>query len=134
MPLLSSGLVDQAKQVIREIEPDTLLQRLSDRPVVIDVREPDEYSQGSIPDAINIPRGILEFNLNQHPALNGDSHAVVTHSERPIYLYCGSGGRSALAAVSLLRMGFTNVWSLAGGLGAWESQGHPVARAAEKAY
>ena len=105
-----------------------LREHLDDDLVIIDVREGGEYNQGSIPGAINVPRGILEFELSRHPALNCDPHPVVSKPEQPIYLYCRSGGRSALAAATLQSMGFTNVWSLAGGFDAWTSQNHPVAR------
>ncbi|MBT5218488.1 MAG: rhodanese-like domain-containing protein [Woeseia sp.] len=126
MSLLPSDLVGHAKQAIQEIEPLALGKHLDDNPVVIDVREPDEFARGAIPGAVNIPRGVLEFELKQHPVLNCEPHPVVVMPEQPIYLYCRSGGRSALAAASLQTMGFANVWSLAGGYCAWESQGHPV--------
>ena len=128
MPLLPSDLVDQARQMIQEIEPRALLEHLDDDLVVIDVREIDEFTQGSIPGAVSIPRCILEFELTRHPALNCDSHPIVTKPEQPIYLYCRSGGRYALAAASLQTMGFENVWLLAGGFDAWTSQDHPVTR------
>jgi len=128
MSLLPSDLVAQAKKLIQEIKPDVLREHLDDDLVIIDVREGGEYNQGSIPGAINVPRGILEFELSRHPALNCDPHPVVSKPEQPIYLYCRSGGRSALAAATLQSMGFTNVWSLAGGFDAWTSQNHPVAR------
>ncbi len=125
MPLLPSDLVAQAKQVIQEIKPEVLRECLEDDLVIIDVREGAEYDQGSIPGAVNIPRGILEFELARHPILNCDPHPVVSKPEQPIYLYCRSGGRSALAAATLQNMGFANVWSLAGGFDAWTSQNHP---------
>ncbi len=128
MPLLPSDLVAQAKKLIQEIKPEALREYLDDDLVVIDVREVDEFTQGSIPGAINIPRGVLEFELSRHPALNCDPHPVVSKPEQPIYLYCRSGGRSALATATLQNMGFANVWSLAGGFDAWTSQNHPVAR------
>ena len=128
MSLLPSDLVAQAKKLIQEIKPEALREYLDDDLVIIDVREVDEFTQGSIPGAINIPRGVLEFELSRHPALNCNPHPVVSKPEQPIYLYCRSGGRSALAAASLQSMGFANVCSLAGGFDAWTSQNHPVAR------
>ncbi len=125
MPLLPSDLVAQARQMIQEIKPQALRESLDDDLVIIDVREVDEYDRGSIPGVVNVPRGILEFELARHPILNCDPHPVVSKPAQPIYLYCRSGGRSALAAATLQSMGFENVWSLAGGFDAWTSQNHP---------
>jgi len=122
MPLLPSDLVAQAKQMIQEIKAEALREYLDDDLVIIDVREADEYDQGSITGAVNVPRGILEFELARHPILNCDPHPAISKPEQPIFLYCRSGGRSALAAATLQDMGFENVWSLAGGYDAWTSQ------------
>ncbi|MGE5471407.1 MAG: rhodanese-like domain-containing protein [Bacteroidota bacterium] len=89
-------------------QPDTL---------VIDVREPDEYRQGHLSSAINIPRGLLEFKLSGEPALQ--------RLDRPIVVYCKSSGRAALAVVAMQEMGFCNVVSLAGGFDAWAAAGLP---------
>lgn len=86
---------------------------------LIDVREPGEYQGGSIPGAVNIPRGVLEFMIHTHPMLQCDTHPVHEKSDVRIVLYCQTGGRSALAAQSLQTMGFTDVASLAGGYQAW---------------
>lgn len=89
---------------------------------IVDVREPEEFIDGHIPGAVNIPLGRLEHEVDHHPA-------VVERAlrERPVVLYCLSGGRSARAAAALRRRGFANPVSLAGGILAWESDGHPVA-------
>src|SRR5438876_12276642 len=104
-------LVNEAKKEIQEIDPAALkkMQQSGDDFVLIDVREPDEVSRGTIPGAVPIPRGVLELNIDQ----------VTTDKNKNIVLYCGGGSRSALAAQSLKKMGFKNVISLAGGYRGW---------------
>ena len=75
---------------------------------------------------MNIPRGLLEFEVDGHPAVNNRTEEALSHRERPVVLYCLSGGRSALAADALRRMGFSQPMSLAGGILTWEDQGYPV--------
>jgi len=57
---------------------------------------------------VNIPRGLLEFEVDGHPAVNYETAEALSHRKRPVVLYCLSGGRSALAAEALLRLGFVN--------------------------
>ena len=104
-------LVDEAKAQIKEIDSDELrgMQQSGEDFTLIDVREPDEQAKGGIPGAINLPRGILEVNIDQ----------ITTDKDRKLVLYCGGGSRSALAAVNLKKMGFRNVISLAGGYRGW---------------
>ncbi|MGX5201737.1 rhodanese-like domain-containing protein [Aliikangiella sp. IMCC44632] len=111
-------LVKKAKQQINECSASELKQALNPNTILIDVREPNEYAQSQIPHAINIPRGLLEFSILQHPQVTqkaGESLAAT-----PIYVYCKSGGRSALAAQSLQNLGFNNVQSLNGGIDEWQ--------------
>jgi rhodanese-related sulfurtransferase len=104
-------LVDEAKSQIKEIDADELkrMQQANDDFTLIDVRERDEQAKGAIPGAVEMPRGILEVNIDQ----------ITTDKDRKLVLYCGGGSRSALAAVNLKKMGFRNVISLAGGYKAW---------------
>src|SRR6186997_3364031 len=97
------------------VDPQGLSSELANdkRPVVIDVREPDEHAQGVIPGAIHIPRGFLELRIEK----------AVMDRETPVVLYCASGTRSVLAARSLVELGYTNVRSLAGGFGGWKKAG-----------
>lgn len=107
-------LVAEARREISELENDQLRSALRNQhTTLIDVREAQEFTQGFIPGATNIPRGILEFHLDNHPllreqldAVDGDLHSI---SDRRLILYCKTGGRSALAAQSLQTIGFTNV-------------------------
>jgi len=104
-------LCDEAKKDIREIDAAELrrMQQAHQDFALIDVREADEVSRGTIPGAVPIPRGVLELNIDQ----------VTTDKNKNIVLYCGGGSRSALAAQSLKKMGFKNVISLAGGYRGW---------------
>ncbi len=104
-------LVDEAKSQIKEIGPDELkkMQQAGEDFTLIDVREPDEQAKGTIAGAVNMPRGILEVNIDQ----------ITTDKDRKLVLYCAGGGRSALAALNLKKMGFGNVRSLAGGYRGW---------------
>jgi rhodanese-related sulfurtransferase len=106
-------LVDEVKREVHEISADGLRQMKASGEdfSLIDVREPEEWRGGTIPGAATIARGMLEMNLDQ----------VTTDKDRKIVLYCGGGGRSALSAYMLQRMGFRNVLSLAGGYNGWKS-------------
>jgi molybdopterin/thiamine biosynthesis adenylyltransferase/rhodanese-related sulfurtransferase len=84
-------------------------------PVLIDVREQDEWAQGHIPGATWIPRGFLESKIE-------DAVPVKT---TPIVLYCAGGNRSAFAAKTLQQLGYTDVVSMAGGFSRWKGSGMP---------
>lgn len=115
MPTTASHLVTAARQQIVEIPP-TALPALGEGPVLIDVREPAEYATGHLAGAVNIPRGVLEFEIEAHPAVGCATDPALADRQRPIVVYCRTGGRSALAALSLQQLGFTDVRSVAGGI------------------
>lgn len=123
-------LVADAKQQIKEVNIDDLAQVLGSDALIIDVREPAEHADHRIAEAINLPRGVLEFQLANHPAVAASGCAPEVALEqlktRPTYLICRSGGRSALAAASLQQMGLEQVYSVAGGMQAWVDAGKPV--------
>lgn len=104
-------LVADAKARITEIQPDELSRRMQARgaPVVIDVREAEDYARAHIAGALGLSRGVLELHIDER----------VPDTEAEIVLYCGGGSRSALAADTLQTMGYTNVKSLAGGFRGW---------------
>jgi rhodanese-related sulfurtransferase len=104
---------------ITEVSVDDFENSRLDDAVVIDVREPNEHQEGHIPGSVNIPRGVLEAEVDTSPEMGGKIAPELQNPERAIYLYCRTGGRSALAADALQQMGFTNVLSLAGGMLAW---------------
>jgi len=123
-------LVAEARSQIREVSVQQLATQLTDhQTILIDVREPDEFQQGRIDRAVNYPRGVLEMKIHQHPAVAAHcemSLALAELANRPLYLICRSGARSALAALSLQQMGFQQVCSVAGGFQAWLDAGLPV--------
>lgn len=126
MAYTAQDLVAAARAVIREIDAGELAElQLAGVPIV-DVREPAEYAAGHLPGAVNIPRGVLEFEVDGHPAVNCTRDPALAHREQPIVLYCRSGGRSALAAEALKRLGFADARSLAGGYTGWTAAGRPV--------
>lgn len=108
-------LVDEAKKEIREIDAAELtrMHQSGESFTLIDVREPDEVAQGAIDGAVALPRGVLEHRID----------TITTDKGEKIVCYCGGGGRSALAAQNLKRMGFKNVMSLAGGYKGWKQDG-----------
>lgn len=113
-------LVAAAKARIQEVPVAAAEAAIAQADVLIDVREPDEYRQGHLPGAVNMPRGLLEFQFSSQSALEPRGLRVV--------LYCKTSGRAALAACALHDMGYLNVQSIAGGFDAWAAAGKPVAR------
>ncbi len=108
-------LVEAARSRIGELTPDEVAADLGGL-IVIDVREPDEHLQGTIPGALLLPRGLLERDIA----------AVALDRSRQLVLYCAGGSRSALAAATLQDMGYAAV-SMRGGFDAWKRGGHPWA-------
>ena len=123
--ITASDLVAEARAKIREVAPGAFHAAVADA-VVIDVREPSEFETGHIPGAINIPRGVLEFQVDAHPAVANVSDPALSHKERPIVVVCRTGGRAALSAVNLQRLGFADVRSITGGVTAWGEAGLPL--------
>jgi rhodanese-related sulfurtransferase len=111
-------VVNEAKTRIREVTVDEVLERTrrGERFTLIDVREDHEWDAGRAEGAIHIGRGILERDIEK----------VLPDHGAEIVLYCGGGFRSALSADMLQKMGYTAVFSLAGGIKAWRDQGGPM--------
>ena len=112
------SLVQDAKTRIREISIDELRRMGASQGLLIDTREPAEWVDGRIAGALPVPRGVLESKIEQ----------LAFDADQAVVVYCAGGGRSALAADSLQRMGYRNVVSLAGGFAAWHEAGYPVQR------
>jgi len=125
-------LVAEAKAVINEVSISELSAALTTNAetLVVDVREPAEFAQQHISGAVNYPRGVLEMTIHNHPKVAASGcaadMALAQLAQSPLYLICRSGARSALAAESLQRMGFTQVYSVAGGMQAWLDAGLTV--------
>ncbi|MGS2720014.1 rhodanese-like domain-containing protein [Paraglaciecola aestuariivivens] len=116
--------VASVQQQINEVEAEALEQNSSQFSYIIDIREEKELATGLIPNAISIPRGMLEaklFSLKQFDNL--EEHKAWL-AQQPILLYCASGARSALAAKSLQTMGCKQVYSLKGGINQWRTLGY----------
>jgi rhodanese-related sulfurtransferase len=113
-------LVEDARSRIRETTVAEIHQRIQagERFFLIDVREEGEWARGHIPGANWLGKGVIERDIER----------AIPDTETEIVLYCGGGHRSALAADALQRMGYTNAWSLAGGIGGWSQAGLPLDR------
>jgi rhodanese-related sulfurtransferase len=112
-------LVAEAKKKITEISPtEAAAKSKSGEAVIIDVREKDEWDEEHIPDATHMSRGTIELHIEEK----------VPDSDAMIICHCGGGGRSALAAENLQKMGYKNVRSMAGGLKAWRAAGLPTTK------
>ncbi|MCA1593803.1 MAG: sulfurtransferase [Acidobacteria bacterium] len=116
-------LVEDAKTRVREVNVEEARRRLAanDGAHLIDVREDNEWQRGHASGAEHMGRGIIERDLE----------TKIPDKGAELILYCGGGYRSALAADNLQRMGYTSVYSLAGGWKAWRESGAPVEGADE---
>lgn len=118
-------LVGRVKATIRECSVMEARDCAPTHSLVIDIRELAEFQRGHIPGAVHLPRGLLEFEI--HGLVQRMmSDQVDAPEEQPIVLYCGTGGRSALAAETLATMGYRNVRSMSGGIVAWAQARLPV--------
>lgn len=113
-------LVEQARSHIEELPLAQASAGIREADALIDVREPDEYREGHIDGALNIPRGLLEFKIGTLAELESRDTRIV--------LYCKTSGRAALAAAALKEMGYLQVRSIAGGFDAWSAAGLPVVK------
>jgi molybdopterin/thiamine biosynthesis adenylyltransferase/rhodanese-related sulfurtransferase len=107
-------LLKQARTEIREIDAAAAESRLNDA-TFLDVREQDEFEQGTIPGSVFIPRGHLESKVENQ----------LTDRNAPVIIFCAAGNRSVFAAKTLQDLGYTDVVSMAGGFGRWKDQGRP---------
>src|SRR6266446_5938794 len=112
-------LVGDAKKNITEISPeDAATKSKSGEAVIVDVREEDEWDEEHIAGATHLSRGTIELDIEEEvPDLN-----------TTIICHCGGGGRSALAAESLQKMGYKNVRSMVGGFKAWKAAELPTTK------
>jgi rhodanese-related sulfurtransferase len=121
---LESLLVKANDQIKRLSYEETVTKIQKSNHVIIDVREESEVAfSGLIKNAINIPRGIIEFKLKPDSLDN----PIRIDSDTNILLYCAAGFRSALAAKALEDSGFKNVYNI-GGYGEWVSNGGDVTK------
>ena len=108
-------LLAQTKREIDEIDAPSLAAALDSvaPPVLVDVREQDEWDEGHIPRAVHVPRGHLESRIER----------IAPDRDAPLVIYCAAGNRSAFAAKTLEELGYTDVRSLAPGYTGWKRDG-----------
>ncbi len=112
------NLVNDAKSRVREVSVAETQQRLreNDQAKLVDVREDNEWEAAHAAGAIHLGKGIIERDIE----------TTVPDKNAELILYCGGGYRSALAADALQKMGYTNVFSMAGGWKAWKESGAEI--------
>ena len=112
------ALVDDARSRIREVAVGDTLERMKSGAKLIDVREDNEWENDHAEGAVHLGRGVIERDIVE----------AFPDKSTELILYCGGGYRSALAADNLQKMGYTNVYSMAGGWKAWKQAGAPTSR------
>jgi len=113
------AVCEAARAQVRETDVAAVAARIAQGDTtfhLVDVREDREWAQGHLPGAAHIGRGVIERDIE----------AKIPDTGAEIVLYCGGGYRSALAAESLQKMGYTNVISMDGGFRAWKDAGHEI--------
>jgi len=110
-------ILNQAKKEIVEITVQDVHEKFNPANgfTLLDVREGDEWEQGHLDKAIFLPRGFLEVKADK----------TLTDKQQPVVVYCAGGVRSALAAKTLKYLGYTKVYSMAGGFNEWKNNGFP---------
>jgi rhodanese-related sulfurtransferase len=114
------NIVEEARKTVNEVTIDQVLERQKNGEHMhfVDVREDDEFRAGHAAGAVHIGKGVIERDIERK----------IPEKDAPIVLYCGGGFRSALAAESLKKMGYTHVDSMAGGYQAWCEKDLPTER------
>ena len=105
------ALVEEYRPQVQEIDIHAVKAKLdtNEKFHLVDVREDHEWQQGYIPTAIHLARGVIERDIEK----------VITDKSALIILYCGGGFRSVLSAYNLQKMGYNNIYSMAGGIRDW---------------
>jgi len=107
----------QIKSRIEEVDPAAVREQVGNGAVIVDVREPEEWSAGHIPGAVHVPKSYLESRIE----------GAVPDHEKHVVLYCASGNRSVWAARTLIDdLGYEHVESMTGGFTLWKDRGYEV--------
>jgi sulfur-carrier protein adenylyltransferase/sulfurtransferase len=119
MPKTYKEIMSEARQLVPELSPTEVKQKLDrgETPVLLDVREKEEYRDGHLEGALSLPRGFLEIRVEE--AVPDRSTAIIA--------YCAGGTRSLIAARTLREMGYENVTSMSEGFTGWKNAGLPFA-------
>ena len=112
------ALVEEYRPSVKEVDINSVKTKLDNNETfdLIDVREDHEWSQGHIPSAVHMSRGIIERDIEK----------AIPNKDTLIVLYCGGGFRSVLSAYNLQKMGYTSVISMDGGMRDWLNAGYKV--------
>jgi rhodanese-related sulfurtransferase len=111
-------IVQDARSRVRELTVDQVKAKLDrgEKFHLVDVREESEWARDHLPRAVHLSKGVIER----------DAETALPETGAEIVLYCGGGFRSALAADNLQKMGYTNVYSMDGGVRGWRDKGYPL--------
>ena len=128
MPKTSQDYLAEAEAAVERIDAQAAQRMVAqDDALVLDVRDPAEVEKtGRAAGALNVPRGMLEFRADE----GSKFHDPALRRDRPVIVYCASGGRAALAGRTLQEMGFARVYNL-GGFSDWAEGGGAVEPAAK---
>jgi molybdopterin/thiamine biosynthesis adenylyltransferase/rhodanese-related sulfurtransferase len=112
-----ADIMREIRASIREVSPGeaAAIAEQSPSTAFLDVREQTEWDEGYIPGAIHVPRGHLESRIE----------STLPNRDQPVVIYCAAGTRSALAAVTMIQMGYTDVVNMSGGFQQWKTMGLP---------
>jgi sulfur-carrier protein adenylyltransferase/sulfurtransferase len=118
MGQVAQTMLRRARTEVTEFSAAEVARRLADgeRFPLVDVREKIEWNEGHLPDAIHVPRGYLELQIEE----------AIPDKDQPVLLYCAGGIRSLLAAETLKQMGYRQPISMSGGYTAWKNAGLPT--------
>lgn len=123
-------LVSEAEQHVSAVSIEDAVKRLDDENTqFVDIRDVRElWREGTIPGALHVPRGMIEFWVDP----DSPYHKPVFAADKTFLLFCASNWRSALATKALMEMGMTNVCHLEGGFNKWKEHDAPVAPVEKK--
>jgi rhodanese-related sulfurtransferase len=119
-PPIVKDMVNKAKASIQKVSAAEVKAMIDkkEKAILLDVRDPGEFSAGHLPGAMNISRGTLEFNV----------FSKITDQNAKIYVYCKTASRSALATKTLSELGFKNAILMDASFEDWVKAGYPVVR------
>ncbi|WP_455366477.1 rhodanese-like domain-containing protein [Kaarinaea lacus] len=121
-----SQLIEECLETVEEVFPWDLEEELQsdNKPLLLDIREPEEFNAMHVKDSMNVPRGILEQSCEWD--FEETIPELVQARDKPIIVICRSGNRSVLAAYTMQQMGYKNVKSLKTGLKGWTDYEQPL--------
>lgn len=117
--MLVANLAQGLTAAVKEVSPQAAVQLMNrDGAVVVDVRSQADFKNGHIVGAVNVPEA----------SISAEHKALAPHRERPLLLYCTAGMVSGRAGRTLKKQGFTRLFSLKGGMTAWQQENFPLSR------